>query len=85
MQAGQVTAIPFRYRIPEKANSKIKHTGTLLVVQWLKICLVMWETPVGFLVGELESHMLRGSKTHEIPQFPSLCATTEAQRSQINK
>lgn len=37
------------------------HQGTSPVVQWLKICLLMQGTPFGSLVGQLRSHMPRGT------------------------
>ena len=35
--------------------------GTSLVVQWLRFSLTMQGTPVQSRIGELRSHVLRGS------------------------
>ena len=42
-------------------NKNKMNLGTSLVVQWLRICLPMQGTQVQSQVGELRSHMPRGS------------------------
>ena len=55
---GQALEESCRYEL-----SEVKHTeaGTLLVVQWLRICLPMQGTQVQFLVWELRFHVPRSN------------------------
>ena len=45
----------------KSVECKIMGKGSSLVVQWLRICLPTQGTWVQPLIGELRSHMLRGS------------------------
>ena len=64
--------------------SKKEHSGTSLVVQWLRICLLTQGTWVQSLVGELRSHMLQGNQVHA-PQLYSPCATTREMPTRRNE
>ena len=56
---------------------KLVNGRNSLVVQWLRICLLIQETQVQSLVGELRSHMLWDNEACAL-QLKSLCtAATE--------
>ena len=53
--------------------------ATSPIVQWLKICLAMQETPVRALVGEPGSHMLCSEKARML-QLDGPCSPRDAMK-----